>query len=102
MDTKSAKLILSLLFIVIRSNGAKRRSCAVSFTDFWEAYQNVFPSTRHRAAGKETDETAHIERLNNTFRQRIARLVRKTLSFSKKLQTKLLSGVLAASKMLTL
>ncbi|NJL75540.1 MAG: hypothetical protein HC892_11435 [Saprospiraceae bacterium] len=33
---------------------------------------------------KETGQTAHVERLNNTFRQRIARLVRKTLSFSKK------------------
>ena len=27
-----------------------------------------------------------IERLNNTLRQRVARLVRKTLSFSKKLE----------------
>ena len=33
--------------------------------------------------GKETGETAHIERLNNTRRQRLSRLVRKTLSFSK-------------------
>jgi len=28
----------------------------------------------------------HIERLNNTLRQRISRLMRKTLSFSKKLE----------------
>jgi IS1 family transposase len=34
--------------------------------------------------GKETGETAHIERLNNTWRQRLSRLVRQTLSFSKK------------------
>jgi IS1 family transposase len=37
--------------------------------------------------GKETGLTAYIERLNNTLRQRISRLVRKTLSFSKKLIT---------------
>ncbi len=33
--------------------------------------------------GKETGQTAHVERWNNTLRQRLARFVRKTLSFSK-------------------
>ena len=33
--------------------------------------------------GKESGETAHVERWNNTFRQRRARFVRKSLSFSK-------------------
>jgi len=61
------------------------RQCAVSYTDFWEAYETVFPSTRHRAVGKETGQTNHIERFNCTLRQRVSRLVRKTLSFSKKL-----------------
>jgi len=61
------------------------RQCAVSYTDFWEAYETVFPSTRHRPVGKETGQTNHVERLNCTLRQRISRLVRKTLSFSKKL-----------------
>lgn len=60
------------------------RQCAVSYTDFWEAYKLVFPHCRHRQAGKETGQTNHIERLNGTLRQRISRLVRKTLSFSKK------------------
>jgi len=59
------------------------RQCAVIYTDFWQAYQQVFPSKRHRAVGKESGGTNHIERLNNTLRQRISRLVRKTLSFSK-------------------
>jgi len=59
--------------------------CAVSYTDFWAAYGAIFPSKRHRAVGKESGRTNHIERLNCTFRQRISRLVRKTLSFSKKL-----------------
>lgn len=61
------------------------RQCAVCYTDFWEAYKKVFPTNRHRPVGKETGQTNHVERLNNTFRQRVSRLVRKTLSFSKKL-----------------
>ncbi|MEP0874222.1 IS1 family transposase, partial [Trichocoleus desertorum AS-A10] len=35
--------------------------------------------------GKETGLTSYIERFNNTLRQRVSRLVRKTLSFSKNL-----------------
>jgi IS1 family transposase len=35
------------------------------------------------AAGKETGLTAHVERWNNTLRQRLGRFVRKSLSFSK-------------------
>jgi len=62
------------------------RQCAVAYTDFWAAYNGIFPNNRHRSVGKETGETNHIERLNCTFRQRISRLVRKTLSFSKKLE----------------
>ena len=60
------------------------RQCAVTYTDFWQAYKKVIPSTRHRPVGKETGLTNHVERLNNTFRQRISRLVRKSLSFSRK------------------
>jgi IS1 family transposase len=62
------------------------RQCAVCYTDFWESYSaEVLPFKRHRPVGKESGKTSHIERLNNTLRQRISRLVRKTLSFSKKL-----------------
>ncbi len=53
------------------------------FSDFWEAYQAVIPDEQHQAVGKETGLTAHVERFNNTIRQRLARFVRKTLSFSK-------------------
>jgi len=35
------------------------------------------------AAGKDSEETAHIKRWNNTLRQRLGRFVRKSLSFSK-------------------
>jgi len=61
------------------------RQCAVCYTDFWEAYDKIFPDTRHQAVGKESGQTNHIERFNCTLRQRVSRLVRKTLSFSKKL-----------------
>jgi insertion element IS1 protein InsB len=61
------------------------RQCAVIYTDHWEAYKAVLPSNRHYAVGKETGLTSYIERFNNTLRQRVSRLVRKTLSFSKKL-----------------
>lgn len=55
----------------------------LSFSDFWEAYQKVFPQATHRCVGKESGQTAHVERWYNTLRQRLARFVRKTLSFSK-------------------
>lgn len=56
---------------------------AACYTDFWEAYQAVLPEGQHITAGKGTGETAHVERFNNTLRQRLAQFVRKTLSFSK-------------------
>lgn len=55
----------------------------IIFTDFSEAYEAVIPDEQHQAVGKETGLTAHVERFNNTIRQRLARFVRKTLSFSK-------------------
>jgi IS1 family transposase len=45
----------------------------------------IFPKKRHKSVGKETGLTNRIERFNRTMRQRVSRLVRKTLSFSKKL-----------------
>jgi IS1 family transposase len=62
------------------------RQCAVSYTDFWSAYDEVFPSKRHQSAGKDSGKTSLIERFNCTWRQRVSRLLRKTLSFSKKLE----------------
>jgi insertion element IS1 protein InsB len=59
------------------------RQCAICYTDFWEAYEQILPSKRHKAVGKESGKTSYIERFNNTLRQRVGRLVRKTLSFSK-------------------
>jgi IS1 family transposase len=58
----------------------------VAYTDFWAAYATVFPLKRQQAVGKESRLTSDIERFNNTLRQRVSRLVRKTLSFSKSLE----------------
>ena len=62
------------------------RQCAVTFTDFWRAYEEIFPSNRHKSVGKNSGKTSYIERFNLTARQRVSRLVRKTLSFSKKIE----------------
>jgi len=72
-----------------RSLPAVYRQCAIRTTDFWSAYEQVLPSKRHQAVGKETGKTSLIERFNNTLRQRVGRLVRKTSSFSKKLSDRI-------------
>ncbi len=54
-----------------------------SFSDFWHTYQLIFATDRHQSVGKDSGQTNHIERWFNTLRQRLARFVRKTLSFSK-------------------
>ena len=33
------------------------RQCALSYTDFWHAYRNIFPTTCHRPVGKETGQS---------------------------------------------
>ncbi len=53
------------------------------YTDFWSAYVDVLPQEQHRTTGKDDGQTCHIERFNNILRQRMARFVRRTLSFSK-------------------
>ena len=58
----------------------RRKHC---FTDFWQAYFAVIPDEQHTACDKGDGETCYIERFNNTLRQRLGRLVRRTLSFSK-------------------
>jgi IS1 family transposase len=52
------------------------------FTDSWKAYKKILPKKRHF---EEEHQTNHIERFNNTFRQRCP-VRRKTLSFSKSLK----------------
>lgn len=93
MDKKTREIVG--VYIGDRSkNGARglwdslapfHRQCAVCYTDFWAAYAQVIPNKRHQAVGKESGKINHIEHFNNRMRQIISRLVRKTLSFSKKL-----------------
>jgi insertion element IS1 protein InsB len=61
------------------------RAQATFHTDQYDAYSGVIPAERHKAITKHARKTNHIERFNNTLRQRVSRLVRETLSFSKKL-----------------
>ena len=46
-------------------------------------YDGVIPAAQHKAITKLARKTNHLERFNNTLRQRISRLVRETLSFKK-------------------
>ena len=72
---------VSCLHLWLRIPRAYKR--CYSFSDFWDTYQAVFAIDRHQSVGKDSGETNHIERWFNTLRQRLARFVRKTLSFSK-------------------
>lgn len=45
----------------------------------------MIPAAQHRASSKKTRKTNPIERFDNTLRQRVSRLVRSALSFSKTL-----------------
>lgn len=61
------------------------RQQATFYTDQYVVYVGVIPAAQHKPIGKLARKTNHIERFNNTLRQRVSRLVRSTLSFSKKL-----------------
>ncbi len=61
------------------------REQATFHTDQYDTYHGVIPADRHKAITKKARKTNHIECFNNTLRQRVSRLVRETLSFSKKL-----------------
>ena len=54
-------------------------------TDCYEAYSSVIQKN-NLIQSKYSGNTNHIERFNCTIRQRLSRFVRKTLSFSKKLE----------------
>ena len=56
---------------------------SILYSDYWKAYEKVLKEHKHTSVGKHTGQTNHVERWNNTLRQRICRFVRKTLSFSK-------------------
>jgi insertion element IS1 protein InsB len=62
---------------------------ATFYTDQYEVYKGVIPAAHHKAIMKEARKTNHIERFHNTLRQRVSRLVRDTLAFSKKLANRI-------------
>ena len=61
------------------------RKHATFYTDGWCAYEGVIPEKQHRVVNKQRRITNHIEQFNCTLRQRVSRLVRQSLSFSKNL-----------------
>ena len=61
------------------------REQATFYTDQYVVYTGVIPAAQHKAITKQARKTNHIERFNNTMRQRVSRLVRDTLAFSKNL-----------------
>ena len=60
--------------------------CRATRSDQWLSYEPVFPARTHRLCAKQDGETCHAERFFCTARQRVSRLVRKALSFSKSFQ----------------
>jgi insertion element IS1 protein InsB len=75
---KSAKRLWAKIPLAYRQH-------ATVYTDQYVVYEGVIPAAQHHAISKLARKTNHIERFNNTLRQRVSRLVRETLSFSKKL-----------------
>jgi insertion element IS1 protein InsB len=61
------------------------RQQARFYTDQYVVYEGVIPAAQHKAISNLARKTNHIERFNNTLRQRVSRLVREALSFSKTL-----------------
>jgi len=62
------------------------RQRAVAYSDFWLAYEQLFPSKRHQSLGKERGKPAMLKGLTDSLRQRLSHLARKTLSLSKQLE----------------
>ena len=63
------------------------RQHATFYTDQYVVYEGAIPGAQHKAIGKLAPKTNHLERFNNTLRQRVSRLVRAAVAFSKQLAT---------------
>jgi insertion element IS1 protein InsB len=64
---------------------AAYRQRATFYTDDWRAYKEVIAGYQHEVCAKGSGHTNGVERFNCSLRQRVSRLVRDALSFSKKL-----------------
>jgi insertion element IS1 protein InsB len=63
------------------------RQCVTAYTNFWAAYvATLHPLSDIEPSGRKPTKPAIEERFNNTLRQWVSRLIRKTLSFSKSLE----------------
>ena len=62
---------------------ASIKAQALVLTDCWDAYALAIPAAQHVACQKQSGQVSLIERFNCTLRQRVSRLVRKSLAFSK-------------------
>jgi insertion element IS1 protein InsB len=60
------------------------REKAHFYSDDWRAYKQIIPTQQHHFS-KHKKDTNHVERFFCTLRQRCSRMVRLSLSFSKKL-----------------
>ncbi|MBF2099274.1 MAG: IS1 family transposase [Gloeomargaritaceae cyanobacterium C42_A2020_066] len=60
------------------------RDCATVYTDLWKSYIGVIPEEAHQRSRKGSGQTSLVERFNNTIRQRCSRLVRGSLSISRR------------------
>ena len=76
---RSARKLWMNLPNFIRKNG-------YFYTDYCKSYLKVLPKSRHEAVGKDSGLTNNVEGFNCILRQRVARLVRETLSFSRKFE----------------
>lgn len=93
LETQSRQVVAFFVGDRSRRSARKRwkkipavyRHQATFYTDGHAAYHGVIPATQHRVITTKTRKTNHVERLNGTLRQRVSRLGRATLSFSKKL-----------------
>ena len=84
---------------------SERYKQGLLYSDFWvtqfsaeKAYQSVLSDEHHQAVSKATSLTSHVERFNNTLRQRLARFARKTLAFSKSEHRTSPGGALAGTR----
>lgn len=57
------------------------------YSDYWQPYLGFLDLDCHYQCYKDEGQTNHIERFWATLRNRLGRLTRKTLSFSKALET---------------
>ena len=57
-----------------------------SYSESWFAYKAFFSASRHRSVSKCSSLLSHVERWRNRVRQRLARYVRRSLSFSKSIK----------------